>query len=113
VRFRADGAVAVSKCKDYGAELLPTLTRMFDQLGGLGRLVKGKTVAVKINLTGAPSYRLAHQPLGDTHYTSPQVIAATVHLMGRAGANASGCWRALGPRRTSRRIPASGGLGTA
>jgi uncharacterized protein (DUF362 family) len=59
---------------------------MFDQLGGLGRLVKGKTVGIKINLTGAPFYRLAHQPLGDTHYTSPQVIAATVHLMGRAGA---------------------------
>ena len=78
--------VTVAKCKDYGAELLPTLARMFDQLGGLGRLVKGKTVAIKINLTGAPSYRLAHRPLGDTHYTSPQVIAATVHLIGKAGA---------------------------
>jgi uncharacterized protein (DUF362 family) len=78
--------VAVAKCKDYGPDLLPTLARMFDQLGGLGRLVKGKTVAIKINLTGAPFYRLAHQPLGDTHYTSPRVIAATVHLMGRAGA---------------------------
>lgn len=78
--------VAVAKCKSYGPELLPTLAKMFDQLGGLGRLVKGKTVAIKINLTGAPSYRLAHQPLGDTHFTSPQVIAATVHLIGKAGA---------------------------
>ena len=78
--------VAVAKCRSYRAELLPTLEKMFDQLGGLGRLVKGKTVAIKINLTGAPSYRLAHQPLGDTHYTSPEVIAATVHLMGKAGA---------------------------
>ncbi len=78
--------VAVAKCRTYGPELLPTLEKMFDQLGGLGRLVKGKTVAIKINLTGAPSYRLAHQPLGDTHYTSPQVIAATVHLIGKAGA---------------------------
>ncbi len=78
--------VAVAKCKDYGPELLPTLDKMFDQLGGLGRLVKGKTVAIKVNLTGATFYRLAHLPLGDTHYTSPQVIAATVHLMGKAGA---------------------------
>jgi uncharacterized protein (DUF362 family) len=78
--------VAVAKCSTYGTELLPTLEKVFDQLGGLGRLVKGKTVAIKINLTGMPSYRLGYLPLGDTHYTNPQVIAATVHLMGKAGA---------------------------
>ena len=79
--------VVVARCKTYtAAELLPTLNRMFDQLGGLGKFVKGKTVAIKINLTGAPTYRLGYLPLGDTHYTSPEVIAATVHLMGKAGA---------------------------
>jgi uncharacterized protein (DUF362 family) len=80
-------SVAVAKCKSYDAALLlPALDRMFDQLGGLGRLVKGKTVAIKINLTGPPSYRLGYLPLGDTHYTNPAVIAAVVHLMGKAGA---------------------------
>ncbi|HMC60908.1 MAG TPA: DUF362 domain-containing protein [Candidatus Solibacter sp.] len=79
--------VAVARCKTYNAaELLPTMQKMFDQLGGLGRLVKGKTVAIKINLTGAPTYRLGYLPLEDTHYTHPQVIAAAVHLMGKAGA---------------------------
>ncbi len=78
--------VAVARCRSYEAELLPTLSRMFDQLGGLGRIVKGKTVAIKINLTGMPSFRVGYLPLGDTHYTSPQVIAATVHLVGKAGA---------------------------
>ena len=79
--------VAVAKCKTYDAtELVPTLSKMFDQLGGLGRLVSGKTVGIKINLTGDASYRLGYAPLGDTHYTHPQVIAATVHLLGRAGA---------------------------
>jgi uncharacterized protein (DUF362 family) len=79
--------VSVAKCKTYeAAELLPTLERMFDQIGGLGRIVKGKTVAIKINLTGSPAYRLGYLPLEDTHYTHPQVIAATVHLMGKAGA---------------------------
>ena len=79
--------VSVAKCKTYDpAVLLPTLDRMFDQIGGLGRIVKGKTVAVKINLTGATTYRLGHLPLGDTHYTHPNVIAAAVHLMGKAGA---------------------------
>ncbi len=78
--------VAVARCSSYGSELLTTLTRLFDQLGGLGSIVKGKTVAIKINLTGMPSYRVGYLPLGETHYTSPRVIAATVHLMGQAGA---------------------------
>ncbi len=79
--------VTVAKCNSYDStELVPALDRMFDQLGGLGKIVKGKTVAIKINLTGAPSIRLGHLPAEDTHYTHPHVIAATVHLMGRAGA---------------------------
>ncbi len=79
--------VAVARCKTYeSSELLPVLSKMFDQLGGLGRIVGGKTVAIKINMTGAPSYRVGHLPLGDTHYTNPRVLIATVHLMGRAGA---------------------------
>jgi len=79
--------VAVSRCKTYNSsELLPALESMFDQLGGLGRLVKGKTVAMKINLTGAPTYRIGYLPLEDTHYTNPYVIGAVAHLMGKAGA---------------------------
>lgn len=79
--------VAVARCKTYNPnELLPAMQKMFDQLGGLEKIVRGKTVAIKINLTGAPSYRLGHLPLEDTHYTNPQVIGAAVHLMGRAGA---------------------------
>ena len=79
--------VAVARCRTYDpAELLPTMQKMFDQLGGLGRLVKGKTVAIKINLTGSPTYRLGYLPLEDTHYTHPHVIAAAAHLMAEAGA---------------------------
>src|SRR5690242_18201702 len=79
--------VAVGRSKTYQAsELLGAMQKMFDQLGGLGKLVKGKTVAVKINLTGSPTYRLGYYALEDTHYTHPQVIAAAAHLMGRAGA---------------------------
>ena len=79
--------VAVGRCKTYQpSELLPVMQKMFDQLGGLGKLVKGKTVAIKINLTGSPTYRLGYYALEDTHYTHPQVIAAAAHLMGKAGA---------------------------
>ncbi len=79
--------VAIGACKTYKPdELLSTLGRMFDQLGGLQRIVNGKTVAIKINCTGEPTWRLGYLPLGDTHYTSPEVITAAVHLMGKAGA---------------------------
>ena len=79
--------VAVARCKTYKpSELLPAMQKMFDQLGGLGRLVKGKTVAMKVNLTGAPTYRLGYLPLEDTHYTHPHVIAAVAQLMTKAGA---------------------------
>ena len=81
------GTVAVSRCRTYDpAELLSVMGKMFDRLGGLGRLVKGKTVAIKINLTGAPTYRVGYLPLEDTHYTHPHTIAAAAHLMSQAGA---------------------------
>jgi uncharacterized protein (DUF362 family) len=81
------GRVALARCKTYNpAELTPALRKMFDQLGGLGKLVNGKTVAIKINLTGSPTYRLGYHPLENTHYTHPAVVAATVQLLARAGA---------------------------
>jgi uncharacterized protein (DUF362 family) len=78
--------VALARCASYGPELLPVLDTMFDQIGGLGRLVKGKTVAIKINLTGSAGDRVGFLPIGCTTWTHPAVIAATVHLLGRAGA---------------------------
>jgi uncharacterized protein (DUF362 family) len=78
--------VSVAKCKSYGAELLPTLERMFDQLGGMGKLVKGKTVTIKINLTGSANYRLGYRPAELAHWTHPRVTAAVTHLLDKAGA---------------------------
>ena len=63
--------VAVARCRSYGAEVLPALARMFDQLGGLERLVKGKTVAVKLNLTGSPEGRVAGAPVEMTSWDCP------------------------------------------
>jgi uncharacterized protein (DUF362 family) len=79
--------VALARCKTYDSgELMPAMQKMFDQLGGLGRLVKGKTVAIKINLTGSPTYRLGYAALEDTHYTHPRVIATAAQLLSKAGA---------------------------
>lgn len=78
--------VAVARCLDYDATLQPTLDRMFDQIGGLGRLVAGKTVGLKINLTGSPRQRMGRTPAELAQYTHPAVVGATMALMARAGA---------------------------
>jgi uncharacterized protein (DUF362 family) len=78
--------VAVARCNSYDSQLTPTLARMFDQIGGLSRLVKGKTVAIKVNLTGNPHQRLGTMPNEITQWTHPAIIGSTIHLMGLAGA---------------------------
>jgi uncharacterized protein (DUF362 family) len=78
--------VSVATCATYGPELVPTLDRMLDQLGGLEKLVKGRTVAVKLNLTGPSNLRLGRLPAGMAHWVHPRMIGAVVHLLDRAGA---------------------------
>ena len=78
--------VSIAKCSSYDADVAATLATMFDQIGGLERIVKGKTVTVKLNLTGSPGYRFQGRPLGVTHYTHPKLVSAAAYLMGRAGA---------------------------
>jgi len=80
------GRVTVARCKTYGPELVPAMEKMFDQLGGLGRLVKGKTVAIKVNLIGVRWQRLGTALMEDTFWSNPAVIGTTVHLIGKAGA---------------------------
>lgn len=80
------GRVAIAKCQSYGPDVLPAMARMFDQIGGIGTLVRGKTVAIKLNLTGSPTYRLGHLPAELAQWTHSDVIGAAVHLFGQAGA---------------------------
>lgn len=78
--------VAVARCKGYGAEYVAASEKMFDQLGGLGRIVKGKTVNIKINLTGNESTRQEHLPAGRTIWTNPHTVGGLIHLLDKAGA---------------------------
>lgn len=82
----ATARVAVGTCPDYGPAMMPALERMLDQLGGIQKLVSGKTVAIKLNLTGMAYDRVGYAPCGVTHWVHPAVVGATVHLLGRAGA---------------------------
>src|SRR5579862_8997841 len=54
----AAGRVAIGACPSYGPEVTSVLATMFDQLGGLEGLVRGETVAIKLNLTGTSDNRL-------------------------------------------------------
>lgn len=78
--------VAIAKCTTYGPEVVHSLATLFDQLGGLQKLVAGKTVAVKINVTGTSTARFMGMPQGNTYWVHPEVVSATVHLLGKAGA---------------------------
>jgi uncharacterized protein (DUF362 family) len=78
--------VAIARCRSYGDEFVAAASKMFDQLGGLGRLVKGKTVTIKINLTGVETARQDYLPQSRTIWTHPRTAGAVVHLLDRAGA---------------------------
>ncbi len=80
------GRVAVGRCAEYDRQVVEVLAKLFDQIGGIDKMMRGKTVAVKINLTGGPTQRLRYIPQGMSYWTHPQVVGATVHLLGRAGA---------------------------
>jgi uncharacterized protein (DUF362 family) len=93
--------VAVAQCGAYTEDLAGILATMMDQIGGLDRIVKGKTVTIKLNLTGDPGLKLLGRPLGSTHYTHPLVIEAFLYLLDRAGARrvrlVESCWATGGP----------------
>src|SRR5262249_11046936 len=76
-------SVAIMLCRDYrdcGAQL----STGFDKIGGIQKLVKSKTVALKVNLTGNPA-RFPLTP--DLPYrTDAGTVATTVHLLAQAGA---------------------------
>lgn len=76
--------VALARCRSYQEDLAGILWRMFDQVGGIGSLVRNKTVALKLNLTGNIT-RFPERP--DLPYrTHPATVLAVVRLLARAGA---------------------------
>ncbi|HWQ57203.1 MAG TPA: DUF362 domain-containing protein [Bryobacteraceae bacterium] len=93
--------VAITTCPSYDGDLVGELGTMFDRIGGLGGIVKGKTITVKLNLTGSPGLRVQGRPPGVTHYTHPKLVGAVAHLMGRAGARrirfVESAWASGGP----------------
>jgi uncharacterized protein (DUF362 family) len=75
--------VAIVRCRDY-ANFSGQLSSAFDKVGGIEKLVKGKTVALKLNLTGNPK-RFPLTP-NLPYRTNGATVADTVHLLAKAGA---------------------------
>ncbi len=75
--------VAIVRCRNYN-DFRPKLATAFDKIGGIERLVRGKTVGLKLNLTGNPK----NFPLTpDLPYrTNGETVANTVYLLAKAGA---------------------------
>ncbi|HET9405677.1 MAG TPA: DUF362 domain-containing protein [Candidatus Sulfotelmatobacter sp.] len=76
--------VSVAKVRSYDEDLTARFRQMFDQIGGIDNQVKGKTVGIKLNLTGGgpfPGYTV-----GDTHWVHPRLVGAAVAAFGALGA---------------------------
>jgi len=85
----------------YTDKLDDQILGMFDQLGGAGRLVRNKTVTIKMNLTGSPTQKFQGHALGTTHYTHPATVMAMVSVLDGAGAKrirlVESAWATAGP----------------
>ena len=79
--------VSIARCRTYEPDsVLRQLGAMMDQLGGLKNLVAGKTVAVKVNLTGNVRQNAVGLPPGRTYHVHSNIVMATATLLDQAGA---------------------------
>jgi uncharacterized protein (DUF362 family) len=78
--------VAIVPCPSYGPDVRAALGQCFDLLGGIGSLVKNKTVTVKLNLTGKGAKPLLGRPIGETYVTHSSTAMALGSLLFAAGA---------------------------
>jgi uncharacterized protein (DUF362 family) len=79
--------VSIARCKAYDSQaIFQQLQTMMDQIGGLAPLVSGKTVTVKVNLTGNPQQPALGLPASRTYHVHPDVVLAVATLLDRAGA---------------------------
>jgi uncharacterized protein (DUF362 family) len=85
-RAAPTSTVAVARCRSYDSGVLAAMQKMLDQIGGIGSLVSGKTVAVKIAMASPIRERTNFRPAWCTRWSHPAVIGAAVHLIGQAGA---------------------------
>jgi uncharacterized protein (DUF362 family) len=90
-------AVAVAKVASYDEDLVAQFRKMFDQVGGIQNQVQGKTVAIKVNLSGGN--RFEGYTAGETHWVHPKVVGAVTAVLGQLGAKRIRILESAGGRR--------------
>jgi uncharacterized protein (DUF362 family) len=83
---RSKAAVAIVSCKTYGPEIKAALRQCFDLIGGVEKLVRNKTVTIKINLTGTIFRRFLNRPVGETFMTHSDTVMSLLALLFDSGA---------------------------
>jgi uncharacterized protein (DUF362 family) len=83
---RSEAKVAIVACRSYGPEVRVAMGKCFDLLGGIGSLVKDKTVAVKLNLTNGDFMPFMGKPVGETFMTHYATAMTLGTLLFEAGA---------------------------
>jgi len=94
--------VAIAKIPSYDEDLVAQFRKMFDQVGGIQNQVQGKTVAIKVNLTGGN--RFEGYTAGDTHWVHPKVVGAVTAVLGQLGAKRIRILESVGGRRPNTKL---------
>lgn len=82
----SDRRVAIVRCPGYSKATKDALAQAFDLIGGIGSLVRDKTVAIKINLTGTNFQPLFGVPVGESFMTHEVTAFALASLLFENGA---------------------------
>jgi uncharacterized protein (DUF362 family) len=79
--------VAIARAESYELSLVSArMAQLFDQLGGIGKLVANRWVTVKVNLTGPLGAEFRGATAGRTYQTHFNLVLALVDLLHRADA---------------------------
>jgi uncharacterized protein (DUF362 family) len=79
--------VAIQRCESFEPQAFrKKLDAALDLIGGIGSLVRGKTVTIKINLTGMRWDPCCGLPAEQTYITHPATLAALCAALSDAGA---------------------------
>lgn len=79
--------VAIQRCESFEPQLFrKTLAAALDLIGGIDKLVRNKTVTIKVNLTGMEWRPFAGMPAYESYQTHPNTVAALCAILSDAGA---------------------------